>query len=157
ILITLYLLARLAHFEIVLGIISFAGSLFILYLSYESWKTKPLAIAIQDEAPRSLRKGALVNALNPHPYLFWCSVGAPTMVKAQQASNFGAITFLASFYLFLLGAKVGTALVVSRSRTFLAGRTYLFTMRILGSLLFLFAVLLFRDGLRLTGMIAPAT
>ncbi|MDY6951520.1 MAG: LysE family transporter [Thermodesulfobacteriota bacterium] len=157
ILITLYLFARLAHFQIVLGIISFLGSLFILYLSYDSWKTKPLNIAFQDEAPRSLRKGALVNALNPHPYLFWCSVGAPTMVKAQQESSFGAMTFLAGFYLFLLGAKVGTALAVSRSRTFLAGRTYLLTMRLLAILLFLFAMLLFRDGLRLTGMISPAT
>jgi hypothetical protein len=35
----------------------------------------------------------------------------------------------------------------------LAGKTYLFTMRILGVLLFVFAMLLFRDGLRLTGVI----
>jgi threonine/homoserine/homoserine lactone efflux protein len=153
ILITLYVFMRLAHFQLVLGIISLFGGLFILYLSYESLKTKPLEITAQDTDPKSLRKGALINALNPHPYLFWCSVGAPTMVKAQQKSSFGAIAFVAGFYLSLVGAKVVTAFVVSRSRTFLAGKTYLFTMRILGVLLFVFAMLLFRDGLRLTGVI----
>jgi len=153
ILVTLYAFMQLAHFKMVLGIISFIGGLFILYLSYESLQTKPLEIGLEPTAPKSLRKGALVNALSPHPYLFWCSVGAPTMVKAQQQSSLGAMAFLAGFYLFLVGAKVATALVVSRSRTFLAGKTYLFTMRILGVLLFVFAMLLFRDGLRLTGII----
>ena len=153
ILITLYLFIQLAHFHLILGIISLLGCLFILHLSYQSLQTKPLEMRPKATDPKSLRKGALVNALNPHPYLFWCSVGAPTMVKAQQESSFGAMAFLAGFYLFLVGAKVGTALVVSRSRTFFAGRTYLFTMRILGVLLFVFAMLLFRDGLRLTGML----
>ena len=153
ILLTLYVFMRLAHFELVLGIISLFGGLFILYLSYESLHTKPLDITTQHTDPKSLRKGALINALNPHPYLFWCSVGAPAMVKAQQESRFGAVAFLAGFYLFLVGAKVVTALVVSRSRTFLAGSIYVYTMRLLGVLLFLFAMLLFRDGLRLTGII----
>ncbi|MDY6987353.1 MAG: LysE family transporter [Thermodesulfobacteriota bacterium] len=153
ILVTLYVFMRLAQFELVLGIISFIGGFFILYLSYESLQTKPLEIGLEPTAPKSLRKGALVNALNPHPYLFWCSVGAPTMVKAQQETSFGATAFVVGFYLFLVGAKVATALLVSRSRTFLAGNVYIYTMRLLGVLLFVFAMLLFRDGLKLTGMI----
>jgi len=153
ILITLLVFTRLTSFELILGTISFCGSFFILYLSYESLKTKAIEIAVQDEDPKSLRKGALINALNPHPYLFWCSVGAPTVVKAQQKATYGAMVFIVAFYFCLVGAKVMIALVASRSKTFLAGKAYLFTMRILAVLLFAFAILLFKDGLRLTGML----
>jgi threonine/homoserine/homoserine lactone efflux protein len=154
ILITLFILTKLAHFELILGMISFLGGSFIFYLSYESIQTKPIEFEVQNTDPKSLRKGALVNALNPHPYLFWFSVGAPIMVSAQGESSFGAAAFLVSFYVFLVGAKVVTALVVSKSRTFLAGSIYICTMRILGVLLFFFAMLLFWDALRLVGVLA---
>jgi len=94
----------------------------------------------------------MVNALNPHPYLFWFSVGSPTMLKAQTASSLGAAAFVTSFYLCLVGSKIFLAVVVGKSRTFLEGRIYVYTMRVLGVLLFVFALLLFRDGLRLIGM-----
>jgi len=152
ILITLFLLAKLSNFKMVLGVISFLGGAFILYLSYETIQTKPLQVAYQDAKPQSLKKGAMVNALNPHPYLFWFSVGSPTMLKAQTASSLGATAFVTSFYLCLVGSKIFLAVVVGKSRTFLEGRIYVYTMRVLGVLLFVFALLLFRDGLRLIGM-----
>ena len=153
ILITLFLLTKLSNFKMVLGVISFLGGAFILYLSYETIQTKPLQVAYQDAKPQSLKKGAMVNALNPYPYLFWFSVGAPTMLKAQAASSLGAAAFVTSFYLCLVGSKIFLALVVGKSRTFLDGRVYVYTMRALGMLLFLFALLLFRDGLRLIGIV----
>ncbi len=154
ILVTLFILTALAHFELILGMISIFGGAFILYLSYESIQARPVDVKIQDTDPKSLRKGALVNALNPHPYLFWFSVGAPIMVNAQQESSVGAAAFLASFYVFLVGTKVVIALAVGKSRTFLAGRIYIYMMRTLGALLFVFAMLLFRDGLTLIGAFA---
>jgi threonine/homoserine/homoserine lactone efflux protein len=126
----------------------------VLFLSYESLQTNPVELTVRETEPNSLKKGAIVNALNPHPYLFWFSVGAPIMVKAHEQSVFGAIAFLASFYLFLVGGKIFIALVVGKSRAFLAGNIYVWTMRSLGVLLFVFDLLLFRDGLKLTGIIA---
>jgi len=152
ILVTLFLLTKLSNFKMALGMISFLGGAFILYLSYESVQTKPLAVTDQETKAHSLKKGALVNALNPHPYLFWFSVGAPTMLKAQAESNLGAVAFVTSFYICLVGSKICLALVVGKSRAFLEGRMYVYTMRVLGVLLFLFALLLFRDGLRLIGL-----
>ena len=152
ILITLFLLTKLSNFKMVLAVISFLGGAFILYLSYETIQTKPLQVAYQDAKPQSLKKGAMVNALNPHPYLFWFSVGSPTMLKAQAESNLGAVAFVTSFYVCLVGSKICLALVVGKSRAFLEGRIYVYTMRVLGVLLFLFALLLFRDGLRLIGI-----
>jgi len=152
ILVTLFLLTKLSNFKMALGMISFLGGAFILYLSYESVQTKPLGVTDQETKAHSLKKGALVNALNPHPYLFWFSVGSPTMLKAQAESNLGAVAFVTTFYICLVGSKICLALVVGKSRAFLEGRMYVYTMRVLGVLLFLFALLLFRDGLRLIGL-----
>ena len=151
ILVTLFLLTKLSNLKMALGIISLLGGAFILYLSYETMQPKPVEASFQNTKPASLKKGAMVNALNPHPYLFWFSVGSPTMLKAQGESNLGAVTFVASFYLCLIGSKICLALVVGKSRAFLEGRIYVYTMRVLGVLLFVFALLLFRDGLRLIG------
>lgn len=151
ILVTLFLLTKLSNFKMALGITSFLGGAFILYLSYETIKTKPFE-ASQDTRAQSLKKGAMVNALNPHPYSFWFSVGSPTMLKDQAESSLGAVAFATSFYLCLVGSKLCLALVVGKSRAFLEGRVYLCTMRVLGALLFVFALLLFRDGLRLVGL-----
>jgi len=152
ILVTLFLLTKLSNFEMALGIISFLGGAFILYLSYETIQTKPLEASFQDSKAQSLKKGAMVNALNPHPYLFWFSVGSPTMLKAQAESSLGAVAFVTSFYLCLIGSKICLALVVGKSRAFLERRIYVYTMRVLGALLFLSSLLLFRDGLRLVGL-----
>jgi hypothetical protein len=43
--------------------------------------------------------------------------------------------------------------VVGRSRAFLKGPVYIGLMRILGVLLLFFSIMLFRDGLRLLGII----
>ena len=66
------------------------------------------------DAGHELWRGALVNALNPHPYLFWATVGGPTLIKAWQTSPWHALAFLASFYLMLVGSKMGVAWLVSR-------------------------------------------
>jgi len=151
ILISIFVLARLANFRTVLGIISLIGGLFVLYLAYESFHTSRLRINIQDAEPRSLRKATVVNALNPHPYLFWFSIGAPTIIKTWKENPFTAVAFVAGFYICLTGSKVFTAALVSTSRRLFIGKTYLYLMRTLGILLLLFALLLFRDGINLLG------
>ena len=90
----------------------------------------------------------MANLFNPHPWLFWMTVGAATLVKAVAASWPAAALFLGVFYLMLVGSKLLLALMAGRSRALLAGRPYRLVMRALGVLLALFAVLLFREGLR---------
>jgi threonine/homoserine/homoserine lactone efflux protein len=153
IILTLFMLAKLSHFHKVLGAISFLGGLFILYLGYESVRTKGVNIGLRDPKARSLRKGIIVNALSPYPYLFWFSVGAPTTIKAMGQSVFAAVAFVSSFYVLLVGSKIGLAILVGRSRSFLTGNPYVYTMRFLGLVLFVLAVLLFYDGLKLVGLL----
>ena len=63
---------------------------------------------------RELGRGVLVNALNPHPYLFWATVGGPTLVGSWRLSPWYALAFLLPFYILLVGSKMGIAWVVSR-------------------------------------------
>ena len=81
ILITFFILAKLSSFQDVLGVVSLVGGGFLLLMAWETLRTKKVEIDTQSEKPRSLSKGVLANALNPHPYLFWFSVGAPTMLR----------------------------------------------------------------------------
>ncbi|MDH3390525.1 MAG: LysE family transporter, partial [Desulfobulbaceae bacterium] len=133
----------------VLGIISIIGALFILYLGINNLRTKGIELDLDKSSPKSFQKGIIVNALSPYPYLFWLSVGAPITVKAMDQSLLAPVSFILSFYMLLVGAKIILAILVGKSRTFLRGNRYIFTMRLLGFILILLAGILFRDGLHL--------
>jgi threonine/homoserine/homoserine lactone efflux protein len=153
ILLTLFVLARLADFHPVLGLLSLAGGFFILFMGFESLRAKGVELDIQAEQPKSLTKGVLANALNPHPYLFWLSVGAPTMIRAMDISPMAPVAFLFGFYVFLVGSKVLLAIGVGKSKLFLNGRIYVYVMRFLGLALCVLAFVLFRNGLTLLGLL----
>jgi threonine/homoserine/homoserine lactone efflux protein len=53
-----------------------------------------------------LWRGVIVNALSPHPWIFWIGVGAPLLVSAWRSAPGRGIAFLAGFYLLLVGSKV---------------------------------------------------
>ncbi len=149
ILLTLFILTRLSNFHNILGIISFVGGFVILYMGYKSLCTKGVELNLKEVKPKSLTKGVLVNVLSPHPYLFWFSVGAPTMTKAMGQNIIAPIAFISSFYAFLVGSKILLAILVGKSKSFLEGNMYIYIMRFLGLVLCVLALVLFKDGLKL--------
>jgi len=151
ILISLLILNRLADFKPILGCISIFGGLFILYLGYKSLKTRGVALNLSSVSSSSLKKGVITNALNPHPYIFYMTIGAPIIFKGINQNFLSALSFIGIFLLFLVGSKVVLAMVVERSRVFLKGRVYVGAMRTLGVLLLFFSMVLFRDGFGLLG------
>jgi len=153
ILLTLFILAKLSYFQTALGLIALGGGCFIIYLGYTNLRIKDVTIDLTDIKPISLRKGILVNAMNPHPYLFWLTVGAPLTMKAMQQGALTVTVFIGSFYLCLVGSKVFLALVVGRFRSFLAGLTYRVIMRVLGVVLICLGLWLCYDGLKLGGLL----
>ncbi len=94
----------------------------------------------------------MINALNPHPYLFWATVGAPFLLRSGQEGLPAPLLFLLGFYLFLVGSKVFLAIVVGKSRAFLTRKGYIWTMRVLGCLLGAFALFLLKDALFFLGL-----
>lgn len=153
VLLTVFILSRLANFHGVLGGISLVGGVVIFLMGIKGIRTSELVLDMDTKASRSLSKGVLVNMLSPHPYLFWLSVGAPAMTKAWAITPGAAAAFVMSFYLFLVGSKVGFAWAVGRSKTFLKGRVYVVTMKGLGFVLCGLALLLFKEGLGLLGFL----
>jgi threonine/homoserine/homoserine lactone efflux protein len=136
-----------------LGVISLAGAAFVAHLGIESIRTTGLQAGRPDEAPRSWTRGALVNALSPHPYIFWITVGAPMLIRAWADGPLAAAAFLVGFYTCLVGAKMLLAVIAGRSGGRLRGGAYRAVMVVLGALLLLFAVRLAGEGLRLLGVL----
>ena len=154
IILTLAVLSQLSDFHNILGIISLLGGCVILFMGYESMNPKSSESDRTETEPKSLTKGILANALSPHPYLFWFSVGGPIMSRAMSLNVAAPFAFLGSFYVLLVGSKILLAVLVGRSKSFLSGTFYIYTMRLLGLTLCILALLLFRDGLKLLGMIS---
>ncbi len=153
ILLSLFVLMRLADYRSLLGVVSLIGGGVVLNLAWGSIRTKRFAITLHGTKPQSLGKGVLVNVLSPHPYLFWLTVGAPTIVKGWSEAPFLAVLFVAGFLGCLVGAKVLLAVLAGRSRHLLSDSIYGNLMRVLGVLLLIFAFLLIKDGLALLGLV----
>jgi threonine/homoserine/homoserine lactone efflux protein len=145
---TFFLLSRFSHLNILLSLISFSGGIYLIYLGYKCLRTKGLEIDIQKSGPGSLIKGIVVNILNPHPYLFWITVGTPIALKAYQISPGTAILYFVSFYFLFTGSKISVAIMVERAKIFLTDKIYIWTMRVLGFTLCIFASLFFADFIK---------
>jgi threonine/homoserine/homoserine lactone efflux protein len=102
----------------VLRWVGILGGLVVIWLGIETLRSARNAILPDgsDEAAdpnRELWRGAAVNALNPHPYLFWATVGGPALVQGWRVSPWYALAFLISFYSLLIGSKIVIAWLVS--------------------------------------------
>lgn len=140
-------LAQMAHFASVLGVVSIAGGCFVLHMAWDAWKAQPPTG--EGGSSKAMARGVITNFLSPHPYLFWITVGSPLLVTGWAKGIASPAAFLAGFYGCLVGAKVAVAVAAGRSRHLLAGRAYTALLRTMGVLLAAFALLFFRDGWRL--------
>ena len=98
VLVSLLVLSRLGpSFEVVLQA---AGGFLLLYFAaaaLRQWR-RPDLPARGGSAPRTVVEAALLNLLNPNPYLAWSLVLGPTLVTAWRGGGLHAFAFVASFY-----------------------------------------------------------
>ena len=101
-----------------------AGGLLLLYLAgvtFLQWR-RPAGPVPVGSAPRTLLEAALVNLLNPNPYLGWSLVLGPAVLAAYRESSTSALALVAAFYgtmCFTLAALVllaGSRLLGPRAR-----------------------------------------
>ncbi len=152
-LVTFFILSELAAFHRVLGAISLVGGGVIFLMGIQGILSKKGDLAKEIKAPASLAKGMLANVLSPHPYLFWFSVGGPIMTRAAGHGMDALAGFICGFYVMLVGAKIAVAVLAGQSKSFLTGNGYIFVLRFFGLVLCGFSLILFRDGLRLIGVL----
>lgn len=123
-----------------------AGAAVVIWLGIEALRASRHAQLpgqdVQAGPQRELWRGALVNALNPHPYLFWMTVGGPALVASWRTSPWHTLAFLVSFYGLLIGIKIAVAWLVSRQAGNLSVVWYRRVLAGCGLLLFAMAALL---------------
>ena len=149
IILSLAFLSMISKYTPILGFISIIGGIYLGYLAYESFKTKGIVKDVIPENPQSLKKGVTVNLLNPSPYLFWITIGGPLLIHGSVESPFSAILFIIGFYGLLIGAKIFLAHAIGKSRDFLTGKSYIYTMRVIGLILVIFAIYFIKQGIPL--------
>lgn len=155
ILLSLLLYVRIAEPGPLVGIVALAGGGVLLYLAagilaLPGPLPQPAAGSPFGAGPRRfgpLGRGVAANLANPHPYLFWLTVGAPTLVRARGEGDLAAAGFLGGMYLCLVGAKVLAAVAAGRGRDRLGSRYRLLLLRVLAGSLALLAVRSVWDGL----------
>lgn len=143
----IYLLSYVTNLLSLYGLIAILGSFFLTFLAYESIFFKGISTNNATLRPQSIKKGIIANFLNPAPYIFWITIGAPIVLQAKEQNLFSALSFIASMYICLVGSKVLIAFLVGKSRLFLKSNTYIYIIRGLGIVLFLFAIRFFINGL----------
>jgi threonine/homoserine/homoserine lactone efflux protein len=120
-----------------------AGGLFILYLAYgtfKSWRNfETQTSQPESKGGQSVLKAALMNALNPNPYIFWTLVTGPILLKGWRETPINGVGFLAGFYFTMIGSLAAIILVFG-----LASR---FGPKVNKSLLVVSAIALFCFGL----------
>lgn len=92
-----------------------AGGLFILYLAYgtyRSWRNFDAAIPIPETgAQQSIFKAAVMNLLNPNPYIFWTLVTGPILLSGWRISPLHGIIFVTGFYATMIAGLAGIVLI----------------------------------------------
>ncbi|MFT5684754.1 MAG: threonine/homoserine/homoserine lactone efflux protein [Myxococcota bacterium] len=142
----------MARWDAVLGVIGLAGAGFLFWLGLESLRAGPLVVEGGDAPSGGVLRAVLTNLLNPHPYLFWVTIGGPLVAEAWGHSVGSVVGFLLGFFALLCGTKAGIALLVGGGRRWLTGRAYIWAMRGMGVVMWGFAVVFAVDALgRLAG------
>jgi threonine/homoserine/homoserine lactone efflux protein len=125
-----------------------AGGLFLVWLGVEALRDVPAPVEEATSgtaAPAgSLKRGAVVNLLNPHPWVFWIAVGVPILGDGTVGE---AALFLVPFYAMLVGSKLTVAALLGAGRErLLRGAGYRWALRGSGVLLLAAGVALAVEG-----------
>ncbi len=93
--------------------LSAAGGVLLLYLAWTSYRAgREPSAPERVSAPRTLVEAALVNVVNPNPYLGWALVLGPAVLTAWRERPTNAVALVVAFYATMV---VVLALVVALS------------------------------------------
>ncbi len=148
IVLVLVLLRKMGQSEPIMGLITLAGGVYLLFLAYGNFKAgKIIAIEFEETKKRkSFQKAIITNFLNPNPYLFWSTIGGGYLINGSARHN---IVFLTIFYMMLVGGKVVLAFLAYYGRAYLQSHVYRFCMGGLGVFMLFFSGMFFYKAMKL--------
>ena len=141
-LISLFILDKISEVKHLISIIYFLGALILFYFGYKNLKIKHFQL--YTDLTGSLKKGVLLNILNPYTYLFWFFIGAPYV---REAGFIGGILFTVFFFIGITGSMMIIAVFTEKLKKFIESRYYIYLLRFIGVLFIALGIMLFKDGL----------
>jgi len=82
------------------------GGLLLIYLAKGAFDVFRKATEVKAESASGeggFFKGVAMNGLNPNPYIFWSTVGGPTLINGWEISPLADVSFLIGMYVALIG------------------------------------------------------
>ena len=118
ILVVLLILSRVPAWLVTL--LQGAGGMFLLYLAVGAFKNWRNYSAIQStpipDRQQTVLKAALVNLLNPNPYIGWSLVMGPLLLKGWRETPVNGIALLLGFYVTMVACTMGIILLFAGAR-----------------------------------------
>jgi threonine/homoserine/homoserine lactone efflux protein len=102
------------------NVLQLAGGFFLFYLAISAWKTwrdydAKKAVQIHS-SQQTLLKAAVVNLLNPNPYLGWSLVMGPLLLKGWRETPMDGVILLVAFYATMVVSLIGIIVLFSTAR-----------------------------------------
>lgn len=114
----LFVLSRMPFWLV--HVLQCAGGVFLLYLAIGAFKTwrnldfrKPVQVRSNGQ---TVFKAAMVNLLNPAPYIGWSLVMGPLLLKGWREAPANGIVLLFGFYTTLILVTLGIMLLFAAAR-----------------------------------------
>ena len=105
-----------------ISVLQAAGGAFLIFLAVGAWNTWRNSAAVQaapgPDRQQTLLKAALVNLLNPNPYLGWSLVMGPLLLKGWRETPGHGIALLVGFYGTLVLSTMGIILLFGLASNF---------------------------------------
>jgi threonine/homoserine/homoserine lactone efflux protein len=103
------------------NVLQCVGGIFLLYLAVDAlkaWRNYSAESVIHSSSSRqSLMQAAVVNFLNPGPYLGWSLVMGPLLLKGWRETPVNGIALLAGFYISMIVSLMGIILLFAFAKT----------------------------------------
>ena len=94
-----------------------------------------------------LLQGAVVNFLNPAPWIFWITAGSTLLIEYWQSNPVSAVLFMVTFYVMLIGTKLAIVIGLAATRHRMSRAVYRGILYASGGLLLVAALLLLMTNL----------
>jgi threonine/homoserine/homoserine lactone efflux protein len=139
-----------AHTSLMRAGIDTLGFLYIAYLVWQTFFPKGGHQGVANRAASPFWKGVILNALNPNPYIFWFTVGAPMLAQLRgQRPIDNTFAFIAGFYSAFIGSKISIAVISGLSRRPLNPHTLSRLSRVFALTMLAFAAMLLVDAAKI--------
>lgn len=113
----LFVLSRIPSWWV--QVLRIAGGGFLLYLALNAlraWRDYDPQAMQSPRAANNLLRAALINLLNPNPYIYWSLVMGPLLLTAWREAPANGVTLLLVFYLIMISGMAGIMLLFALTR-----------------------------------------